>query len=98
VNVLLIIAKADTYTHDELYSLKELLRRQTHDEAIKLYQFPPSGLDHSSVFGDQSIQVSAFPCSLISINAVGRGRRKACSTVGVVRTICDRDKQRQNRR
>jgi septin family protein len=59
VNVLLIIAKADTYTPDELCSLKELLRRQTHDEAIKLYQFPP-GLDQS-VFdgGDQSFQVSA---------------------------------------
>lgn len=71
VNIVLVIAKADTLTQGEVRKLKELILNDIEANGIQIYQFPECDSDEDDDFKQQDRQLkAAVPFAVVSSNVI----------------------------
>ncbi|XP_041347988.1 septin-2-like isoform X2 [Gigantopelta aegis] len=71
VNIVPVLAKADTLTKAELKKMKEKIMREISDNDIHIYQFPECDSDEDEEFKNQDLQLKAcLPFAVVGCNSV----------------------------
>ena len=71
VNIVVVIAKADTLTKTEVKNLKQRIREDIETHGIQVYQFPECDSDEDEEFKQQDKDLKAsFPFAVVSSNIV----------------------------
>lgn len=90
VNLIPVIAKADSLTDDELYLNKTIIRKSLRDNGIQVYDFVGQDIDHYSDDEESSylqLLQETYPFSIISCGATnedgGRYRVTPWGTINI---------------
>jgi septin 7 len=68
-NIVPIIAKADTFTPEEVVKFKKVILQDINDNGIKIYQFPDAQVDEEDDAANQKLKES-IPFAVVGSNTV----------------------------
>ena len=67
VNLIPVIAKADTLTAEEVKRLKDNINKEIEENDIEIYQFPDCDSDEDEDFQDQDITLkNSIPFAIVA--------------------------------